>query len=346
MKSFIDELTNYVTSLRWKDHTPFSAPLNWVILSNGGADFHDSIILFGFEKGKINPSLVVKTPRIPENGWALQVEYDRLVELWNILGSGAADRLPRPLGMATLNQQAVLIISYVQGESLIRTSQKALWENPNQVLALAVDAAQTIRAIINLTSTPLTEGELVPWDFRQKVEKFKQMYAVTEEENRILAYLLNRLEVDRLKVSQKVLIQGDFWHGNMIREAHLGSLVLVDWQYARWATDVSLDVYLFLLASALTSVPNNLKENKPQEIIKILASWQSGIIPTYLSAFGKPAGFSLLPIRAGMLVCCVEKAVRASMDFGFVQADDLIWRLIFAELAKKPEESLFDEAFE
>ncbi|MCX6064282.1 MAG: phosphotransferase, partial [Chloroflexi bacterium] len=293
------------------------------------------------EDGKLSPSLVVKTPRIPENGWALQVEYDHLVELWNILGSGAAIRLPRPLGMATLHQQSALIISYVQGESLIRTSHKVLWENPRQVLALAVDAAQTIREIMNLTSTPIAEGEQVPWDFRQKVEKFKQMYALTEEENQI-----NRLEVDRLKVSQKVLIQGDFWHGNMIREAHLGSLVLVDWQYSRWATDVSLDVYLFLLASALTSVPEKLMENKPQELVKILASWQSEIIPAYLSAFGKPAGFSLLPIRAGMLVCCVEKAVRASMDFGFIQADDLIWRLIFAELVKWPEESLFDDAFE
>jgi aminoglycoside phosphotransferase (APT) family kinase protein len=339
MASFIDDLSAYVLSLCLKDRQPFSSPFNWTILSNGGADYHDSIILFGFEGEKLIPSLVAKTPRLPENGWALQAEYDRLVDLWIFLGPEAALCLPQPIAMVTLRKQPVLIISYVHGESLLRMSKKVLWENPRRVLALAVDAARSLRDILDQTATSLAKGEQISSDFPQKVDKFKELYSLTESENRVIADLLERLETVRARASHKVLIQGDFWHGNMIREAHHGHLMFVDWQYSRWVTDVSLDVYLFLLAAALASVPKDSADEKVRGAVKILRNWQADIIPAYLAAFGKPTGYTLLPIKEGMLVCCIEKAVRASMDFGYHQADDQIWRFIFAEISSWQEES-------
>jgi aminoglycoside phosphotransferase (APT) family kinase protein len=241
--------------------------------------------------------------------------------------------------MVTLQQQPVLVISYVQGENLLRISKKTLGENPQQMLALAVDAAQSLRDILNQTATPLTVGEQVSLDFPQKVEKFKRLYPLTENGNRILADIVKQLEADRARVSHKVLIHGDFWHGNLIREAQHGNLMLVDWQNSRWATDVSLDVYLFLLAGALASAPRDSVDERVRGTVSTLLSWRSEVIPAYLAAFGKPTEYALLPIKAGMLVCCVEKAVRASLDFGYQHDDDLIWMLIFAELLNWPEES-------
>ena len=75
--------------------------------------------------------------------------------------------------------------------------------------------------------------------------------------------------------------------------------------------------------------------------MEVLLQWRPKIIPDYLEAFGKPDQYTLMPARYGMLCCCVEKAVRASMYLGFDQVNDLIWRLLFAELVNLSDESEF-----
>jgi len=335
--AFVDTLMSYILSLRRQGRPLFSPPIQWVILSNGDADFHDSIIFFGFEGTKSEPSLVVKVPRLPENGWALQVEYDRLVELWEHLGAEAVFRLPEPIAMVTLEKQPALVISYLPGESLLRSSKGKLWGNSEKVLALAVGAAQSLRDLNDRTATQLGDGERVPTDFQQKVEKFKKIYILTEHEDQILVSLVKHTESVAAMASHKVLIQGDFWHGNMIRNAVYGNLMFVDWQYSLWSTDVSLDVYLFLLAGALAATPQGSVEERARETMEVLLQWRPKIIPAYLDAYGRPDRYTLLPARYGMLVCCVEKAVRSSLDCGYNQADAAIWRLLFAELINLPE---------
>jgi hypothetical protein len=40
-----------------------------------------------------------------------------------------------------------------------------------------------------------------------------------------------------------------------------------------------------------------------------------------------------------MLLCCVEKAVRSALEFGYSHPDDLMWRSLFRELLQWPDES-------
>ena len=134
--------------------------------------------------------------------------------------------------------------------------------------------------------------------------------------------------------THKVLIQGDFWHGNMIRDEARGKLLFVDWQFARWSVDVSMDIYFFLLAGALSATENGSVEQRVMEAFQLLMSWRANVIPEYLSAYGKPERYVLLPQREGMLMCCVEKAVRSALEFGYSHADDRLWRSLFAELVR------------
>jgi hypothetical protein len=45
----------------------------------------------------------------------------------------------------------------------------------------------------------------------------------------------------------------------------------------------------------------------------------------------------LLPQKQGMLLCCMEKAVRSAREFGYSHPDDRLWRYLFAELQNWPE---------
>jgi hypothetical protein len=62
------------------------------------------------------------------------------------------------------------------------------------------------------------------------------------------------------------------------------------------------------------------------------------MIPEYLSAYGKPNHYGLLPPKQGMLLCCVEKAVRSALEFGYSHPDDALWRSLFTELMNWPDE--------
>ncbi|MBI5296224.1 MAG: aminoglycoside phosphotransferase family protein [Chloroflexi bacterium] len=344
--AFVDLLASYLSSLRSGNGPLLSAPLHWTILTNGGMDPHDCIILFLFEAQHSRPSLVAKIPRLPEDGRALQVEYERMTEVWGLLGDEAVFRIPRPIAMLNLEGQPALVLSYLPGESLLRASKRMVWEQPQQVYSLAVDAGKSLREVMDRIATPLAHGERVPTDFLQKVEKFRAMYSLTEREEGALQDLMGCLASLEGRATHKVLIQGDFWHGNMIRNSDHGRLMFVDWQYSHWATDVSLDVYLFLLAGALADTPQASVEDRARGAVEALVRWRPKIIPAYLQAFGKPAHYTLLPVRQGMLLCCVEKAVRASMDAGFDLTNDLIWRHYFSELLHLPEGNAFYDGLE
>ena len=331
LKSFLDELSTFAGSLSEPELEPSSASLQWVVLANGDADFHDNVIFFGFRPGQSDPVLAVKVPRLVENGWMLRTEYDRLVELWNCLGAEAARYVPKPYGLITLQARPVLALSYVAGESLTRLSPRSFWGNRAQVSALAGEAARALRELNRLTESPVG-GESLPSGFSQKADKFRELFALTPREERALSVLTGRVESSLGAASHKVLIQGDFWHGNMIRSREHGKLMFVDWQFARWSRDVSMDVYFFLLAGALSATKEGDAEERAQEAFGLLNDWRDEVIPQYVSAYGKPERYVLLPQREGMLMCCVQKAVRSVLDFGYSHPDDRMWRCLFAEL--------------
>lgn len=329
--SFNEHLTKFISDNFSYD----AASVNWVLLSNGGADLHDSVILFCMVQGQHTPQFVAKVPRLPENHWALQAEYDSLTMLWDRLGEAAVQRLPRPVSLVKFEDQSALILSYLPGENLLRASNQSFWLNKDRVLSFFMDAAMSLREIFDASRTPLAGSEYPPSDFSQKLENFRNQYPLKSQQLRIIEDLADRLALNTSNATHKVFIQGDFWHGNIIRGQEYGKLMFVDWQYARWTTDVSLDVFLFLLAAALSAASDADPERRASNAVDVLLSWKPDLIPLYLDVFRESNRYSMLPVRDGMLLCCVEKAVRAGMDFGHVQQDDVIWWWIFDALTQR-----------
>lgn len=338
-RPFVDDLATLALSLSEGDRKLFSSPMRWTLLSNGDADFHDNVIFFGFEDGRRDPVLVAKVPRLIENGWMLKTEYDRLTELWNCTGEEAACYVPRPYAMTTRQDRPVLLISYVPGESLTRLSRRSFWRDSGQVSALAREAAGSLRDLNRLTETPIGPAASPESHFPEKAERFRKLFQLTPQEDQALTDLEKRIENSLDTATHRVLVQGDFWHGNMIRHEKHGRLMLVDWQFARWSADVSLDVYFFLLAGALSATESGSGERRAREAFCLLNDWRLHVIPEYLATYGKPDRYVLLPQKYGLQLCCVEKAVRSGLEFGYSHPDDLLWRHLFAELLSWPDES-------
>ncbi|HKG52846.1 MAG TPA: aminoglycoside phosphotransferase family protein [Anaerolineales bacterium] len=332
LTSFVNDLSSLALSLREGKKELFSAPLHWTILSNGDADFHDNVIFFGFEANKSDPVLVAKVSRLIENGWMLKAEYEHLAELWNCIGEDAESYVPKPYAMTTLQERPVLVISYASGESLARLSPKSFWTDSKQVLALAKEAAHSLRNLNRLTERPIEKVESKTLRFLEKAEKFRDLFKISGEEEHALMTLVEKVNICTKLAEHKVLIQGDFWHGNMIRDKKRKSLMFVDWQFARWSVDVSMDVYFFLLAGALAATENETIEQHAKDAFRLLNEWRKDIIPEYLFAYGVPEYYVLLPQKYGMMMCCVEKAVRSALEFGYSHPDDIVWRSLFAEL--------------
>jgi hypothetical protein len=276
--------------------------------------------------------LVAKVPRLIENGWMLKVEYDHLVELWGCIGEDAASYVPKPYAMTTLQDRPVFLLSYVSGESLTRLSPRSFWRNSRRILALAREVAHSLRNLNRLTESPIEQAG--PKDIRlpEIAAKFRDLFQISSEEERALAALIETVDLRTASASHKILLQGDFWHGNMIRDKKRRNLIFVDWQFARWSVDVSMDVYFFLLAGALSATEKETAERRAKDAFGLLKEWQKDIIPEYLFAYGVPEHYVLLPQKYGMILCCVEKAVRSALEFGYSHPDDLVWRYLFAEL--------------
>ncbi len=338
--SFLDKLSSALRSMDIRmGNSVVNFPLDWLMLANGDAEPDDNIILFGFESKKREPILVAKVPRLPKNASMLQVEYNRLKDAWECLGSQAGFHLAQPLAMLYLDDQPVLVLSYVDGISFLRTSQKGFWQDSSQISSLFVDAAQVLREMNERTATSANAKDDAHTSFLPKINKFQELFSLSTQEIHALSELDDMLKNQHALVTHKVLLQGDFWHGNIVRGKH-GKLLLLDWQYSRWCTDVSLDVYMFLLAAALSAVPRRSDRERAEDARKVLMRWRPDILPTYLSNYGKPVAYSLLDARHGMLLCCVEKAVRPVLDFGYIM-DGSVWRALFSRLVDLHEESGF-----
>ena len=336
-KPFLDELSALALSLSTGESKLFSPPVRWVCLANGDADFQDNVIFFGFSDQQMDPALVAKVPRLVKNGWMLQTEYDHLVELWDCIGPEAGKYVPKPYALMSLQGRPVLLISYIPGESLTRLWRKSFWGNSSKVIVLAKEAAHTLRALHQLTESPKEPDESLDVDVQSKADKFRELFSLNRMEERVLSDLVKFVHEQSQAAQHKVLIQGDFWHGNMIRAPQGGRLMFVDWQFARWSADASLDLYFFLLAGALSATGNGPVEQRAKSAYQLLHDWRLDVIPAYLTAYGTPEHYGLLPQKQGMLLCCVEKAVRSALEFGYSHSDDLLWRCLFAELQHWPD---------
>lgn len=333
--SFLDELT---VSLRSSSpRRRISGELEWLVSTNGDSDPFDSVILFGFEAGRNDPSFVAKVPRLPQNRRSLEVEHRSLAELWALLGSAAEAWLPEPIAFVSLHGQPALVLSYIKGQSLVKASGAAFWAGDARVLRLFVEAARALRKLNEGAAVPLADNEAPFSDLGEKARRFGELFPLTAEEQTALERLVQVAASETSRAACKVLIQRDFWHGNLIRRSPGPGLVCVDWQFAQWSSDVSVDVYLFLMAAALTAAPHGPVPERARAAAGVLRRWRSRIIPAYLEAYGRPEKYALLSPWYGMLATCVEKATRPALDFSYSHPDDLMWRLLLAELVKWPE---------
>jgi hypothetical protein len=235
-----------------------------------------------------------------------------------------------------VQDRPVLVISYIPGESLTRLSPGAFWGNSQNVLALATEAAHSLRELHRRTESPAGQDAPAPSGFHLKAERFRELFQTHPDEDHALRDLTSLIDEAGQRASHRVIVQGDFWHGNMIRHRDRGNLMFVDWQFARRSVDVSLDVYFFLLAGALSAAGDGQAEERARAAYSILAGWRTDVIPRYLAAYGQPERYALLPQKYGMMLCCVEKAVRPALEFGYSHPDDLVWRHLFTELLRWP----------
>jgi hypothetical protein len=313
--------------------------LRWVIVSGGGAAYHDNVVLFGLAAGQTQPVLVAKVCRLPMYDQTVRAEHRHLVTLWQILGEEAWGRLPRPLALAQCGSDVALLTDYSRGRGLLFASRADLWSDSHHRCQLARRAAESLRFIHERTAASDYHTACIEPDFRARADLFCSLFDPTDEEARELEHLSRLVEKTWAESPGNVLIQGDFWHGNLIESAEAGTLTFVDWQFARWSPDASLDVYLFLLAGALSAAPYGPAQERARDAARLLVQWQSDLIPAYLEAYGQPERYALLSLRAGMLACCVEMATRPAFTFNARHPDDLMWRALFAALCAWPDPS-------
>lgn len=329
--SLINLLNGYLFS---KQIISNDLSLGWVLVSNGGTYEHDSVILFGILAEKTSsPEFVAKVTRLPLHSWILEIEYNSLSILWNCMGESFSEKhFPKPLGLLSYENQRALLISYLHGESMLKTSGASLWMDIENLSPFTLEIAEFLNRIFCSTITSTSYENYPSFEFSKRVEQFRMMYPLTDTHKRNIENILNKLNENLSNGNERVLLHGDFWHGNLIHEKKSKNLMVVDWQYARWSSDVSLDVYLFLLAGALAISHGSSLEEISQSLINVLHLWKDKIIPEYLRIFRCSKVYSLLPIKEGMLFCCIEKATRSKMDFGISQHDDMLWWHIFNEI--------------
>jgi aminoglycoside phosphotransferase (APT) family kinase protein len=330
--TFVEELTQFVSSLEWAGRSALVAPLSWVVSTNGDTQVDDNVILFGFSDARRDPVLAVKVPRLREPNRTLQNEFALLSQLWETLGAEARSLVPEPIALASLRDQPALLLSYVPGEVARGRGSRSVWRNAGAALSLAVEAARALRLIHQQTARPLADHERTESDLESRARHFGEAFALTRDERRALDELVSFARSAAASATHEVMNQGDFWSGNLIRPRRRGGLVILDWQFARWSADASLDVYLFLTDGALDSVSDAPAVERARHASRRLTEWQLDLIPAYLEAYGEPSGYMLLPLRLGMMACCVEKAVRSTLAFGHPHPHDAVWRALFTEL--------------
>ncbi len=337
MSSILSQLTDYVFQNTWIiNKSGGNFQIDWLITTSGETSFHDNVLIFGFVNGNPNPSLVGKACRLPENGWMLRDEFKNLKIMWTKLGKCAAAYLPKPLAFKTFGTQPVLLTNFINGESLQQIAKGPFWKKNKHVKSLMIQAAKSLREIHEMTSTSIDSDEEVLSDFPLKANTFMKMFEFDKRETLVIKELVENVTNITHSEKCKVMIQGDFWHGNLIKNVEKNRLFIIDWQFARWEKDTSLDLFLFPLAAAVAASPQESASIRAFHAAKILQLWQHDILPTYFASYGRPLSYTILPERQGMLLSCIEKAARSVSDFGRRHQDDHLWRNLFRELMDWP----------
>jgi Phosphotransferase enzyme family len=330
----IDYLDSLVAT-HWQEWTESRDPfpsLYWTLLANGDTFYFDNVVLLGTPVGDTKPIFVAKVCRLPAFDLTLNTEYKNIKTLWGIINGKISGVLPHPYILAKHGNDHILLTSFLDGESLLSIlHQKPNAENEFYV-KLARSAAETLRFFHDMSSTPTAPLNEPGIRIEEKIRLFQQLFYLNPDETAYLDQLTKVFRENAVRSKQYVLLHGDFWQGNIIKQTDTGKLAVIDWQFSMWSPDASIDVYMYLLAGALASVPYNTEEKRAADTAHLLVEWQFDLIPNYLQAYGEVNGYGLLPVRDGMLLCCIEMATRTSFFFNTQYPNDWLWAKLFSGL--------------
>lgn len=327
MLDYLNELVDAKWPVWWQEPAP---RLNWVLLTNGGSALHDNVVFLGIPVGQREPVLVAKACRWPDHNGTIRHEYRQLSAVWKQLGDKAQNSIPRPLHLGQVGQDAVLVTDFFSGEEM--TDSLRGWAKRPDLLAAAFQKlAGWLRAFHEQTAVSITDN-CSP--FPHYANLFCDMFSLTTAEQTAIARLVSEREAWQQKATKQILQHGDFWPGNIILRGQSQEIALIDWQFSRWTTNASHDLYFLLLASAIAMVQHPSLAVRGRQVAAQLQQWEASWLPDYLDAYGQPAEYTRLEARSGFLSCCVEAAARPMATFGIQQDDASLWRTIFGELVQ------------
>lgn len=329
MIDYLNELVAAEWHAWWAEPAP---SLNWVLLTNGGSALHDNVIFLGVPLGQREPALVAKTCRWPAHNGTIRQEFEQLTAVWQHLDQRASGVIPRPLHLGQVGQDLVLVTDYFTGQEMTEALQRwAGQANEAELLGAAFqNVARWLGWFHRQTAVSRTADLCCP--FSHYADIFREMFELNAREQAALTDLVAQKEAAQAKASQQILQHSDFWPGNIILRPTDERIALIDWQFSRWTTDASYDLYFLPLASGVALVRGADPVDRAQRIGQRMRQWQQTWLPDYFGNYGQPTGYTLLSPEAGFCACCVEAASRPMATFGVEQDDALLWRQIFAEL--------------
>lgn len=329
---------NHLVEKYWEDWAgkPVAGipDLQWaVFVQSWDQSLDKNILLLCFDKKDSEPCLVAKVCRLPVNNWALEREFDNLSLMWKYLGSLAPLHLQKCMPLQGRDKQQAFITNYISGNSLLSLEKYMLThQRRNTFHKISCDASKVLSLCHHSTCVPLEGNEKPDSAYFKKIELFRSLYPLQKTEEVVLETLNTIIEQQIDVATRKVFLHADFWHGNILLNP-AGDLVVIDWQVSRWATDVSLDVYLFMLAALLKGTSYFPEKSRLDKIASTLKQWRVELIPNYLKTYSLPDGCTLLPESYGMILCCIEMAIRPIAVWGR-QEGDAVWYLLFRQLIK------------
>ncbi|MGB0383535.1 MAG: phosphotransferase family protein [Ardenticatenaceae bacterium] len=292
---------------------------------------HYNVLLFGVPTGQSDPIVAAKICRSPAHSWTLRTEYTYLTAVWQMLGLEAKGRVPYPLALGEFDNNLIFLMEFCEGRDLLPTLH-TIWDDPHALRSIFSDVARALRYLHNKTINTDCPGKPMS-NFASQAAAFQLLFKLTDDEVSHLEGLANLIAEKNAAAQACILIQGDFWPSNIIQRNRSEDITLIDWQSARWSPDASQDVYLFPLTCSM-QMCKGVPEQQAANSVRVLKKWQTSLLPAYLAAYGAPEGYSLLPVREGLLACCVEMATRSYLSFGLCQADGLLWHRLFSELCE------------
>ncbi|MEZ4512095.1 MAG: aminoglycoside phosphotransferase family protein [Chloroflexota bacterium] len=325
----IDYLNDVVAN-NWRNWYQSTPPvLDWLLLANGGTALHDNVVFLAAPQGQRQPLLVAKACRWPDYS-TIPHEFGQLTAVWQQLGNQAQGRIPRPLHLGQNGADQVLLTDFFPGSVFTSRVQAAVRDIP-ALTQLLQRAAVWLRLLHEQTARPRTAD--LALQHEAYAARFAALFALPKPEQTVLREVETAVSSHTTAATTQIIQHGDFWPGNILLRADNDQLALIDWQFSTWTTDPNFDLYFLLLATAVALAGSGTPQQRGQRAAQRLKSWENSLIPAYLTTYGQPMLYQLLPPRTGFLWACLTAAARPVETFGIIQDDAPLWRTVFAALS-------------